>query len=69
MTAKDLPAHTPGTGRGERKSEIGGEKGRKGRGSSGRERPAGERTARDATSINAEARGPIDPAMPHMPPA
>jgi hypothetical protein len=27
------------------------------------------RTARDATSINPDKREPIDPSMPHMPPA
>jgi hypothetical protein len=57
----ELPAHTPGTPRGE---ELVRRFGRE----EGRERgPA--RTARDSTSINASAREPIDPRMPHLPPA
>jgi hypothetical protein len=58
----DLPAHTPGTPKGEERvrrhgREPGREDGRRGR------------TARDSTSINASARDPIDPRMPHLPPA
>jgi hypothetical protein len=56
----DISAHTRGTRKGEEEVER-----------SGRE-PGREditRTARDSTSVNAEARGPIDPRMPHMPPA
>ena len=56
-----LPSHTPGTPRGE---ELVRHYGRE----AGREH-APARTARDSTSINAEARDPIDPRMPHMPPA
>jgi hypothetical protein len=57
----DLPSHTPGVSKGE---EVVIWQGREpGRGT----RPP-ERTARDATSINPDAREPIDPAMPHMPP-
>jgi hypothetical protein len=29
----------------------------------------GYRSARDSTSLNPEAQGPIDPRMPEMPPA
>jgi hypothetical protein len=57
-----LPSHTPGTPRGE---EFVRKYGRE----PGRERPEPGRTARDSTSINPEHRGPIDPRMPHMPPA
>jgi len=54
-----MPSHTPGTTRGE--DEV------RNRGiEPGRE--TGTRTARDATSINAKARDPIDPRMPYMPP-
>jgi hypothetical protein len=57
----DLPSHTPGTPKGEeRVRKEGREPGR-------RSRQTG-RTARDATAINPEAREPIDPAMPHLPP-
>lgn len=56
-----LPSHTPGTPRGEELvRRFGREAGRE-------HHPA--RTARDSTSINASARDPIDPRMPHLPPA
>jgi hypothetical protein len=58
----ELPAHTPGTPRGEERVH------RYGRGL-GREHPTIGPTARDSTSINADDCGPIDPRMPHMPPA
>jgi hypothetical protein len=58
----ELPAHTPGTPRGE---ELVRRYGRE----AGRQHPNLGRTARDATSINADARDPIDPRMPHLPPA
>ncbi len=56
----DIDAHTPGTKRGE-------EWAYKGSKEPGREGAA--RTARDATGINADKREPIDPRMPHLPPA
>jgi hypothetical protein len=58
----DLPSHTPGTPKGEERVR------REGR-EAGRQGKQPHRTARDSTSINAEARGPIDPRMPQMPPA
>jgi hypothetical protein len=58
----DISAHTPGTPKGE---ELVKSKGRE----PGRQDKAPYRTARDSTSINAEARKPIDPRMPEMPPA
>jgi hypothetical protein len=58
----ELPAHTPGAPRGE---ELVRRFGRE----EGRERSVPARTARDATSVNAAAREPIDPRMPHLPPA
>lgn len=57
-----LPTHTPGTPRGE---EIVRRHGRE----PGRDIGNGGRWARDATSINPEARVPIDPHMPDLPPA
>jgi hypothetical protein len=58
----DLPCHTPGTSKGEeRVRREGPEPGRE-------DRKVG-RTARDSTSINAKSRDPIDPRMPHLPPA
>jgi hypothetical protein len=58
----ELPSHTPGTPRGE---ELVRRYGRE----AGREHPIAARTARDSTSVNADAREPIDPRMPHLPPA
>ncbi len=58
----DLPAHTPGTPKGEERVR------REGR-EPGRRNQSPHRTARDSTSINPEARAPIDPRMPEMPPA
>ena len=58
----DLSAHTPGTSRGENWVK---KRGRE----PGRDNPDTDRTARDSTSINPELRGPIDPMMPHIPPA
>ena len=56
----DIDAHTPGTKRGEERAYEGRkEPGREGEG----------RTSRDATGINADKRAPIDPRMPHLPPA
>jgi hypothetical protein len=57
----ELPAHTPGTPKGE---ELVQRQGRE----PGRENNDPQRTARDATGINADKRGPIDPRMPQMPP-
>jgi hypothetical protein len=54
-----LPAHTPGTNRGE--DWVKHEK------EPGRETPAAN--ARSSTGINADKREPIDPRMPHLPPA
>ena len=57
---RDIDAHTPGTRRAEEWTYNGKrEPGREGK----------KRTARDSTGINADARGPIDPRMPHLPPA
>ncbi len=61
-TRVTLPAHTPGTPKGEERVS------REGR-EPGRDNPRFGRTARDATGINARARAPIDPRMPQMPPA
>jgi hypothetical protein len=58
----DMPAHTQGTPKGE---EMVRRHGRE----AGRGNPNSHRTARDSTSINPDAHGPIDPRMPQMPPA
>jgi hypothetical protein len=56
----DLPAHTPGTPKGEERVLNEGRE-------AGREHEHC-RLARDATSIQPEHREPIDPRMPHLPP-
>jgi hypothetical protein len=58
----DLPAHTPGTPKGEERVQREGPE-------PGREHKEPHRTARDSTSINAAAREPIDPRMPELPPS
>ena len=66
MFAKDppQPVHVPGTRKGE---ELAQRKGKE----PGREEPGarGYRSARDSTSLNPEAREPIDPRMPSIPQA
>jgi hypothetical protein len=57
----DISAHTPGTPKGEERVRRAGRE-------PGRGAKESARTARDATSINPEAREPIDPRMPHLPP-
>ena len=57
----DISSHTPGTPKGEERVR------REGR-EPGRREQRPQRTARDSTSINPEARAPIDPRMPQMPP-
>ncbi|GAC1647233.1 MAG: hypothetical protein NVS9B15_05710 [Acidobacteriaceae bacterium] len=58
-TTRDSPSHTPGTPKGEelknKKDDLGWN--------------GNTRNSRDATGVNADARGPIDPRMPKMPPA
>ena len=62
LATPDMPAHTPGTTKGE---ELIQKKGPE----PGRRDPNIGRTARDATAINPESHEPIDPRMPQMPPA
>lgn len=58
----EISSHTPGVPKGEEHVRVHGrEPGRQ-------DRKAG-RTARDSTSINPAGAEPIDPRMPHMPPA
>lgn len=58
----DLPSHTPGTPKGEERVMRHGRE-------PGRGDPKAHRQARDSTSINADKVAPIDPRMPHLPPA
>jgi hypothetical protein len=58
------PTHVSGTSKGEEQVKHHGRE--PGRDDSGK---GDYRTARDSTGINAEARAPIDPKMPNLPPA
>jgi hypothetical protein len=58
MVKPDTPSHMKGTLRGEERAETD---------HSGRD--GDRRNERDATSINPEARQPILPSMPKLPPA
>ena len=58
-TTPTEPSHTPGTHKGEEWVQSQKEPGRENQYS----------TARSSTGINASKRDPIDPRMPHMPPA
>ena len=60
--AIDMPSHTAGTHKGEEWVIHNGRE--PGRGSS-----KAHRTARDSTGINPQHHGPVDPRMPHIPPA
>jgi hypothetical protein len=55
----DAPSHTKGTNKGEELAHKSAEAGREGK----------TATARSSTSINPKAEEPIDPRMPHLPPA
>jgi hypothetical protein len=62
------PDHVSGTGKGEEAVlKEGREPGREDLGTSHADRPAGTRTARDATSV-AKDTDPIDPESPQIPP-
>ena len=64
MKEPPKPTHVPGTNKGE---EVVFHRGREaGRDVKGKN---GYRSARDSTSINPDAHGPIDPRMPEMPPS
>ncbi|MEJ7700456.1 MAG: hypothetical protein WKF71_12530 [Pyrinomonadaceae bacterium] len=68
----DMTSHDWGTGKGEEMaSKHGKEAGRydKEEDRTNRVVRRAVRTARDSTSVNQDAEEPIDPAMPHMPPA
>jgi hypothetical protein len=58
----DKPSHMPGTKRAEEWISTHGRE-------PGRHDGFPTRTARDSTSVNPEGREPIDPQMPHIPPA
>jgi hypothetical protein len=58
----DKSSHMPGTKRAEEWISTHGRE-------SGRQDNPPHRTARDSTSVHPESREPIDPRMPHIPPA
>ncbi len=65
-TKQDEPAHTPGTRSG---SRTGGESGLQTEGKDDTGRRTGKTTPKFSTGINPSTKGPIDPSMPHLPPA
>ena len=64
-TKPTAPSHTAGVKRGNARGNFEKEAGLKAVGNGGGARA----TARRSTSINPEARNPIDPRMPNLPPA
>lgn len=60
-TRHDNPSHTTSTRKGEEQAHVGHER------EPGREDKTAK--ARSSTSINPKSRAPIDPRMPHLPPA
>ena len=68
-TKPDASAHTPGVSQGNEPGGIEGDPGLYETGESGSGRPTAKSTARKSTGINPEARNPIDPNSPSLPPA
>ena len=68
-TKPDAPAHTPGVSQGNEPGGIEGDPGLYETGETEAGRPTAKSTARKSTGINPEARNPIDPSMPSLPPA
>ena len=68
-TKPDAPAHTPGVSQGNEPGGIKGDPGLYETGEAGVGRPTAKSTARKSTGINPEARNPIDPNSPSLPPA
>ena len=68
-TKPDAPAHTPGIPQGNEPGGIEGDPGLYETGETGVGRPTAKSTARKSTGINPEARNPIDPNSPSLPPA
>jgi hypothetical protein len=68
-TTPDAPAHTPGVSQGNEPGGIENDPGLYETGETEAGRPTAKSTARKSTSINPEARNPIDPNSPSLPPA
>jgi len=68
-TKPDASAHTPGVSQGNEPGGIEGDPGLYETGETGSGRPTAKSTARKSTGINPEARNPIDPNSPSLPPA
>jgi hypothetical protein len=68
-TTPDASAHTPGVSQGNEPGGIEGDPGLEYTGETGAGRPTARAYARKSTGINPEARNPIDPSMPNLPPA
>jgi hypothetical protein len=68
-TKPDAPSHTKGVYQGNEPGGIEGDPGLHYTGERGAGRPGAKSTARKSTGINPEARNPIDPNSPNLPPA
>jgi hypothetical protein len=68
-TTPDAPSHTPGVSQGNEGGGIENDPGLYETGETGAGRPTAKSTARKSTGINPEARNPIDPNSPNLPPA
>jgi hypothetical protein len=68
-TKPEASAHTPGVSQGNEPGGIEGDPGLYETGETGAGRPTAKSTARKSTGINPEARNPIDPNSPNLPPA
>lgn len=68
-TTPSSPSHTLGVRQGNRPHTVLGDPGHRHSGTSGANRPRGKASVYRSTGINAEARKPIDPSMPFLPPA
>ena len=68
-TTPDAPSHTPGVRQGNEGGGIENDPGLYETGETGAGRPTAKSTARKSTGINPEARNPIDPNSPNLPPA
>lgn len=68
-TTPDASAHTPGVSQGNEPGGIERDPGLEYTGETGAGRPSARSYARKSTGINPEARNPIDPSMPNLPPA
>lgn len=68
-TTQDAPAHTPGVKQGNEPGDTEKDPGIIQTGRTGAGRPSARSTAWKSTGVDPEARNPIDPNSPNLPPA